>query len=163
MHVLLFIFYGLVGCYAITRIPFFRNSGIRPAFLLLYFGLRVATGCLHNVIAYRYYPNHGDIWLFFNHSFTTRHELFTDFSAFWAHNSTLAYLPHNLIEWMHVLFNFLSFDNLYINTLLFSFFTLGVPIALFRVFNSRFRNALLSACCLLLLPSPLFSPSSIHT
>ena len=139
MHVLLFIFYGVVLSYALIKIPFFRNSGIRLPILLLYFGLRVATGCLHNWIAYRYYPNHGDVWTFFTNSFNTRRELFTDPRLFWADNSTLAYLPHNLIEWMHVLFNFLSFDNLYINTLFFSFLTLGGIIALFRVFNSRFK------------------------
>jgi len=163
MHVLLFIFYSIVLCYALTKIPFFRNSGIRSRVLLFYFGLRVATGCLHNWIAYRYYPNHGDVWTFFTHSFNTRHELFTDFRVFWADNSTLAYLPHNLIEWMHVLFNFFSFDNLYINTLLFSFLALGGIIALFRVFASRFGDDLLSSLCVLLLPSTLFWTTCIHT
>ncbi|HWK03727.1 MAG TPA: hypothetical protein VNS58_08845 [Puia sp.] len=163
MHLLLFIFYSIIGCYAITRIPFFRHSGIRPALLLLYLGLRVATGCLHNMIAYRYYPNHGDIWLFFNESFITRHELFTDLRTFWANNSTLAYLQHNLIGFMHVLLNFLSFDNMYINTLFFSFFTLGGAIAFFRVFTSWFSKDWLSACCILLLPSTLFWTSCIDT
>ena len=163
MHILLFIFYGIVGGYALTRIPFFRNSGIKPAALLVVFGLRVAAGCLHNIIAYRYYPNHGDIWLFFNDSFTTRRELFTDFHTFWADNSAWAYLPHNLIEWMHVLFNFLSFDNLYINTLLFSFLTFAGAIALFRVFASRFPDDALTAGCVLLLPSTLFWTACIHT
>ncbi|MES1160513.1 MAG: hypothetical protein ABUM51_07140 [Bacteroidota bacterium] len=163
MHILLFIFYSFVGGYALTRIPFFRNSGIKPAVLLVLLGLRVAAGCLHNVIAYRYYPNHGDIWLFFNHSFNTRRELFTDFHTFWADNSAWADLPHNLIEWMHLIFNFLSFDNLYINTLLFSFLTFAGAIALFRVFVSRFPNDPLSAFCVLLLPSILFWTACIHT
>src|SRR5258708_37220774 len=161
MHILLFLFYAVVLSWVLLKRRFF--SDIRPVWLIFFFALRVAIGCLHNWIAYKYYPHQGDIWLFFRDSFVTRHELSIGFSVFWADNSSLASLPHNLIEWMHVLFNFLSFGNLYINTLFFSFFTLGVPIALFRVFNSRFRNALLSACCLLLLPSPLFSPSSIHT
>ena len=163
MHVLLFIFYGLLLGYAITRIPFFKQSGIKPLFLIGYFALRVATGCLHNWIAYRYYHNHGDIWLFFNDSFITRHELFTDVKLFWADNSTLAWLPHNLIECLHVILNFLSFDNLAINTLFFSFFTLAGAIALFRVFADRFPNDWLSAACVLLLPSTLFWTSCILT
>jgi hypothetical protein len=163
MHALLFIFYSLIGCYALTRIPFFRNSGIRPRVLLFYFGLRVATGCLHNWIAYRYYPKHGDVWRFFNNSLVQRRELFTDFHAFWADNSTLAYLSHNVIEWMHMLLNFLSLDNLYINTLLFSFLSLGGIIALFRFFTSRLEDDPLSACCILVLPSTLFWTSCIHT
>jgi len=161
MHILLFIIYTAVLGWILTRRPFFRD--IRPGMLLAFFGLRVAAGCLHNWVAYKYYPNHGDIWLFFHDSFVTRHLLFTDFHAFWADNSALAYLPHNLIEWMHVLFNFLSFDNFYINTLFFSFLTLGGHIALFRVFYERFGHDALSAACMLLLPSVLFWTSCIHT
>lgn len=163
MHLLLFILYSLVCLYALTRIPFFRNSGIRPGILLTYFGLRVTVGCLHNWIAYRYYPNHGDVWRFFNNSLVQRRELFTDLNAFLRDNSTLAYLSHNVIEWMHMLLNFLSFDNLYINTLLFSFLALGGIIALFRVFRIRFGEDPLTACCVLLLPSTLFWTSCIHT
>lgn len=163
LHIFLFILYGVAIGYAITKIPFFRNSGIKPAILLSYFGLRTAIGCLHNIIAYRYYPNHGDIWRFFNHSFITRKELLTDFHSFWADNSVLAYLPHNLIEWMHVLFNWLSFDNLYINTLLFSFITVAGAIAFFRVFIGLFPGDFVTACCVLLLPSTLFWTTCIHT
>lgn len=163
MHIALFIFYGIVGGYAITRLRFFRNSRIKPTILILLFGLRVVTGCLHNMIAYRYYPNHGDVWRFFNHSLVTRQELFTDFHAFWADNSVWAYMAHNVIEWMLVIFNFFSFDNLYIDTLLFSFFTLAGSLALFRVFIRWFPGDLLSAGCVFLLPSTLFWTSCIHT
>jgi hypothetical protein len=119
MHIVLFIFYGVLLAYWVTKIPFFRNSGIRPSILIGFFGLRVAVGCLHNWIAWRYYPRQGDIWLFFRDSLITRRELQSGFSTFWADNGRLADLPHNLIEWMHVAFNYLSFDNLYINTLFF--------------------------------------------
>jgi len=163
MHIALFIFYGIVGGYAITKLRFFRNSRIKPTILILLFALRVVTGCLHNMIAYRYYPNHGDVWRFFNHSLVTRQELFTDFHAFWADNSVWAYMAHNVIEWMLVIFNFLSFDNLYIDTLLFSFFTLAGAVALFRVFIRWFPGDLLSAGCVFLLPSTLFWTTCIHT
>lgn len=162
MHIFLFLFYSAVLCFALTKISFFRKSGIRPGMLLAFFGLRVLAGCLHNWIAYRYYPNHGDIWLFFQNSFITRHELFTDFRVFWKSNSVLAYLPHNLIEWMHVIFDFLSFDNLYINTLFFCFLTFGGYIALFLVFYRRLGHNILSALCAVLLPSVLFWTSCIH-
>jgi len=161
MHILLFIIYTAVLGWIIIRRPFFRD--IRPGMLLAFFALRAATGCLHTWVAYKYYPNHGDIWLFFQDSFVTRRLLFTDFHAFWADNSSLAYLPHNLIEWMHVLFNFLSFDNFYINTLFFTFLTFGGHIALFRVFYERFGQDTLSASCMLLLPSVLFWTSCMHT
>lgn len=162
MHILLFIFYSAILCYAIQRIPFFRNSRIRPRMLLLLFGLRVACGCLHNLIAYRFFPNHGDIWAFFRTSFVTRQELFTDFHRFLADNSTWAYMPYNTLMFIHVLFNFLSFDNLYINTLFFSFFVFWGNIALFRFFRDIFNNSLLCGCCTLFIPSTLFWTSCIH-
>lgn len=163
MHILLFIFYGVVLCYIIPKVPLVRNSGIRPGFLLLLFVLRVMTGCLHNWVAYKYYPNHGDVWLFFKESFITRHELFTNFNTFLADNSTWAYMPHNTIECMHVLLNFLSADNLYVSTLLFSFLAFLGSIALFRAFNSLFNNDLLCSLCVLILPSTLFWTSCILT
>ncbi|HVU56713.1 MAG TPA: hypothetical protein VHD83_16740 [Puia sp.] len=164
MHILLFIFYTLLICWILLRRPFFKD--LRPGWLLAFFLVRVGVGCLHNLIAYKYYPQHGDIWRFFQDSFTTRHDLSMGLSYFWARNAYLvhpAYWPHNIIEWMHILFNFLSFDNLYINTLFFSFLTLGGQIALFRVFYEKFGRDAISGVGMLLLPSVLFWTSCIHT
>lgn len=163
MHIFLFVFYGAVLCYIIPKVPLVRNSEIRPVFLLLLFACRVITGCLHNWVAYKYYPNHGDVWLFFRESFITRHQLFSNFHTFLADNSTWAYMPHNIIECMHVLLNFLSGDNLYISTLLFSFLTFLGSIALFRAFRYLFDDDLLCALCALILPSTLFWTSCILT
>ena len=162
MHILLFIFYFSIGCYAILKIPFFRASGIRPSMLLLLFGLRVGAGCLHNWVAWRFFPNHGDIWFFFRESLVTKQELFTDFHRFLANNSVWAYMPYNTIEIMHAIFDVFSFDNLYINTLFFSFLVFGGSIALFRLFRDVFQNQLLAACCALLIPSTLFWTACIH-
>jgi len=166
MHILLFILYFAVLCWILTRRRFFRD--LRPRMLIAFFALRVATGCLHNWIAFKYYPNHGDLWLFFNDSFDQRYLLFNDLNAFWINNgnghiASITYLQHNIIEWTNLLFNFLSFDNFYINTLLFSFFTLGGHFALFRVFYERFGHNALSAACMLLLPSVLFWTSCIDS
>jgi hypothetical protein len=163
MHIFLFIFYSAVLCYIIPKIPLVRNSGIRPVYLLLLFACRVITGCLHNWVAYKYYPNHGDVWLFFRESFTTRHELLTNFHAFLADNSTWAYMPHNTIECMHVLLNFFSRDDLYISTLLFAFPAFLGAVALFRAFRGLFDDDLICAFCALLLPSTLFWTSCILT
>jgi len=161
MHIFLFVFYGVICCYAITKMAFFRDSRIRPSMLLLLFGLRVGAGCLHNFIAWRYFPGHGDIWLFFSDSLVDRRELFTDFHRFLADNP-LAYLPYNTIEFLDLLFNFFSFDNFYIDTLLFSFLAFWGSIALFRFFREVFKDNLLCGCCALLIPSTLFWTSCIH-
>src|SRR5258708_19610554 len=97
MHILLFIGYSLLCVYGIIKIPFIRNSGIRPAWLLLFFSLHVSTGLLHNVIAYRYYPEHGDIWNFYQLTFLYPHRLPPDFSLFLPYNSPLTYFTHTVL------------------------------------------------------------------
>jgi hypothetical protein len=164
MHIVLFILYALLCCWILIRRPFFKD--LRPGVLIAFFLIRVGVGCLHNLIAYKYYPHHGDLWRFFRDSFATRHDLSMGLSYFWARNSYLVhpvYWPHNVIEWMHIIFNFLSFDNLYINTLFFSFLTIGGHIALFRVFYEKFGRDIYCGISVVLLPSVLFWTSCIHT
>ena len=163
MHILLFLFYSLLLGWLVTRMRFFRISGIRSAFLLLFFGLHVFTGCLQNWVAYHFFPNHGDIWSFFEYSFILRHELLTDFHFFLADNSTWAYMPHTVLIMIQVILNWLSFDNLYIDTLLFSFPVFLGSFALFRTFRHLFPGDPLTALCAILLPSTLFWTSCIYT
>src|SRR6202012_3677628 len=162
MHILLFIFYSLLCGYGIWKIPFFRKSGIPPALLLLFFGLHVLTGCLHNWIAYRFYPGHGDIWFFFQYSFLARHRLTSDFAHFLADNSLWTYFSHNALAFIQMFLNVASFDNLYINTLLFSFPVLLGNTTLYRLFRQRFPADPLTAATIFLLPSTLFWTSCIH-
>ncbi|HZE85689.1 MAG TPA: hypothetical protein VE035_15335, partial [Puia sp.] len=161
MHILLFAFYSVICCYTITRMPFFRSSRIRPPMLLLLFGLQAGAGCLHNFIAWRYFPNHGDIWNFFRGSLISKHDLFTDLHRFIADNP-VAYLPYNVLELINMIFDFFSFDNFYINTLFFSFLVFGGSIALFRFFRENFGNSLLCGCAALLIPSTIFWTACIH-
>ncbi|HEV2479066.1 MAG TPA: hypothetical protein VGS79_05365 [Puia sp.] len=162
MHILLFILYSVAGCYAIVRLPFFRNSGLRPGVLLLLFALHVGTGCLHNVIAWHFYPNHGDIWTYYQDSISTWHELRMDFHAFLRDNSTWNYYTHNSLVNIHLMLNFFSRENLYIDTLLFSFPVFLGTTALFRVFRRHFPDSTLTALSAYLLPSVLFWTSCVH-
>lgn len=162
MHILLFILYSVGACYAIVRLPFFRNSGLRPRALLLLFTLHVGTGCLHNVIAWRYYPHHGDIWSYFEDSISTWHEILTDFHAFLRDNSTWNWFTHNSLVTIHLILNFFSREDLYINTLLFSFPVFLGTTALFRVFRRHYQDSMLTALSVYLLPSVLFWTSCIH-
>ncbi|HMH20438.1 MAG TPA: hypothetical protein VK563_01620, partial [Puia sp.] len=161
MHILLFVIYSVVLGYTITKLTFFRESRIRPLMLLLLFGLRVGAGCLHNYIAWRYFPNHGDIWNFFHGGMISRQDLFTDFHRFVADNP-IAWLPYNILELINMVFDFFSVNNFYINTLLFSFFVFWGSIALFRFFRENFGDSLLCGCCALLIPSTIFWTACIH-
>lgn len=162
LHILLFIVYYTLACYGIWKIPFFRKSGIRPRLLLVFFSLHVLAGCIHNIIAWRYYPAHGDIWNYFEQSFNARYQLFHDFDQFLADVLNWSYFTHNAIIFIHVVLDIFSFDNLYINTLLFSFPVFLGNIALFRVFSRKFPGDPLAACCTVLLPSTLFWTSCMH-
>ena len=162
MHIVLFILYSLICGYGILKLPFFRNCGIRPGVLLLLFALHVFTGCLHNVIAWRFYPHHGDIWSYYENSIVMGHELWTDFHAFLLDNGTFDRFIHNSLISIHIILNLFSFQNLYINTLLFSFPVFLGTTALFRVFRRHFPGSMLTALSVYLLPSALFWTSCIH-
>ena len=162
MNLLLFIAYSLLCGYGILKIPFFRKSGIRPLWLLLLFAGHVLIGCIHNVIAYRYFPEHGDIWNYFRLSFLYRHRLLSEFHLFLADNSTWTYITHNGIIYIQMLLDWFSFDNMYINTLLFAFPVFLGNVALFRVFRRRFPDDSLAATSVFWLPSVLFWTSCIY-
>jgi hypothetical protein len=163
MHILLFVFYSLLCGYCLVKIPIVRKSGIRPVLLLGLFALHVLTGCLHNVIAWRYYPEHGDIWRLFAFSLSDRQLLAThQFSQLLADNSGWTYFSHNGVTFVLMVLNLFSFDNLYIDTLLFSFPVFLGNIALYRMFRRRFPADPLTAVTVFLLPSTLFWTSCIH-
>jgi hypothetical protein len=163
MITILFVFYSLLCGYGILKIPFIRKSAIPPVLLLGLFALHVLTGCLHNVIAWRYYPEHGDIWRLFAFSLSDRHLLAThQFGQLLSDNSRWTYFAHNGIEFVLFILNFFSFDNLYIDTLLFTFPVFLGNIALYRVFRRRFPADPLTAVTVFILPSTLFWTSCIH-
>jgi hypothetical protein len=159
---LLFIFYSFLCGYGILKIPFIRKSGIHPRVLLLFFALHVLTGCLHNIIAWRFYPQHGDIWNDFQLSFMERDRLISNFTQFLTDNSAWTFFSHNAIIFIQIILNLFSFDNLYINTLLFSFPIFLGNVALYRLFRRRFPADPLTAATIFLLPSTLFWTSCIH-
>ena len=163
MHILLFILYSLLCGYGILKIPFIRKSGIPPILLLGLFALHVLVGCLHNIIAWRYYPEHGDIWRLFASSLSDRHLLAThQFGQLLADNSRWTYLSHNSVTFILMFLNLFSFDNLYIDTLLFAFPVFLGNTALYRMFRRRFPADPLTALTVFLLPSTLFWTSCIH-
>jgi hypothetical protein len=162
LPILLFILYSAAACYAIVRLPFFRNSGLRPRVLLLLFALHVATGCLHNAIAWRFYPQHGDIWFYFQNSILMTNELRTDFHTFLLDYGTWNLFTHNSLATIDIILNFFSRENLYVNTLLFSFPVFLGTTALFRVFRRHFQGSVLTALSVYLLPSVLFWTSCVH-
>jgi len=162
MHILLLIVYGTLASIAIWRMPFLKKSGIRAGWLWVLFGAHVLTGWLHNWIAYRYFPDHGDIWNYFSLSFLYRHRLLSEFNLFLSDNSTWTYITHNGIVFIQMFLDLLSSDDMNINTLLFAFPVFLGNVALFRVFRRRFADDTLAATTVFWLPSVLFWTACIY-
>jgi hypothetical protein len=162
MQVLLLTLYGILCGYAVVKMKFIRRSKIRTVPLLFLFGLHVTTGCAHDLIAWYYFPDHGDIWMYFQFSSIQTYRLFNDFDLFWKLNSDWDSFSHNAIILIHVLLDPLSRNNLYTNTLLFSFPVFLGNIALFRTFRHRFPDDPLVGFSVFILPSTLFFTSCIH-
>src|SRR5579871_7020636 len=113
----LLIVYCLICAYGVAKLSFFRKSGIKPGVLQLLFGIHVAVGWLHNYIAYRYYPEHGDVWQQFWNSLSSGNRFFSDFAIWISENNSWTYISHDGVIYIHMILNFLSFSNLAINTL----------------------------------------------
>ncbi len=173
MHVLLFIFYFLLCCLAISRMQFFKGQ-IKPVWLILFFAIHVLTGCIHTWLAYRFFPNHGgDIWFFFNESISYKKELLDHPLLFLSRlfsadlfNVTDTHQPlldiqYQLIQYLNAFLDVFSFNNFYINTLLFSFPVFAGAIALFKSFYTVY-NKPLPTLCVLVLPSVLFWTSVLN-
>jgi len=130
--------------------------------LLLLFALHVLTGCLHNLIAWRFYPDHGDIWFYFHSSILMTNELRNNFHTFLLDYSTWNLFTHNALATIDIILNFFSRENIYVNTLLFSFPVFLGTTALFRVLRHHFPDSMLTALSTYLLPSVLFWTSCVH-
>lgn len=129
---------------------------------MLLFALHVITGCIHNVIAWRYYPFHGDVWHYYENALDMTRELHSDMHGFLYDISNINTFTHNSLSLVHMFLNLFSAQNIYINTLLFSFVVFLGTTALFRIFRRHFPESPLAAFCFYLLPSALFYTSCIH-
>jgi hypothetical protein len=173
MHTTIFIFYALLLCLAITRMQFFKDC-IKPVYLVLLFIIHVSAGCIHTWIAFRYFPHHGDVWYFFQESIRMKQDLLAHPGQFLDkmiinmkgmnvvdNNQQQLLAQYAILQYVDIFLNFISFDNLYVNTLLFSFLVFTGSIALFKVFYTAY-NKPLPAFCTLLLPSVLFWTSELY-
>jgi hypothetical protein len=175
MHWLLFVLYTIVIVFLQNKIPLFKNSGIKWQWLIVFFGLRVSTGCFHNWVAWHYFPNHGDVWQSFTESIVMKNMLLQEPARFFndciplqngfnpLNSSSFLYLfSYRFIQYLHTFLNFFSATNLYINTLLFSFFSFSGSLVLYKVFQKKItRNHTLISISVLLLPSTLFWTSCV--
>jgi hypothetical protein len=171
MHIFLFILYFFVLCMVVARLHFFKRY-IRTRYVILLFALHVAAGCFHNWIAFRYFPGHGDIWVFFEEGIRLRKLAIQHPASFFTFLNHAAFniadtqkpvldIQYQFLQRINVILNIFSFDNIYINTLFFSLPVFAGTIALFNVFYKVYRQPL-TVICSVLLPSVLFWTSVVY-
>jgi len=176
MNVLLFILYAAILSFFLARSGFLLRSGLTRTALVSLFLLYTLAGCVHLLIALHYFPRHGDIWQMFDYSVSLRQMLLHDYPAF-AAEFFPSDIPFSLSKaragWtfdemqgliaLHLLLNFLSNDNIFINTMIFCFITIYGKVAFFRVLTARYAGRELMAFVLaLVIPSVIFWTCVIH-
>ena len=183
MEHLLFAGYLIAFALLVTKIGFFKHSGLSSSQLIIVFLLKVMAGILYGWIGV-YYANMAqmlDTWNYHQESlveydlllsdpqrfitsfFKSEYEFGYGGSFFSTDNSWWSNLPLNFLIKLLAIFNFFSLGNYYINVLFYSFLTIWGPVALYRVMKDVFSfNVLAVLIATFLLPSFIYWTSGIH-
>ena len=175
----LFLIYIVIFCWLITRIKFFKESGLDNRILVLLFLVKVIAGLVNGYINTEYY--HGtDIANFHKHGITEYNLLFHNTGEYFTnifrsnHNNSYAGFMEssnsfwndtrsNLIEKLLSIFDIFSGKNFYINTLFYNFLIFFGAVGLYRVFIKIFPSySYFLIACIFLLPSVIYFSSGIH-
>jgi hypothetical protein len=178
---LLFTVYILLFTWLITRLPFFRKSGLGGKWLIGLFLLKIAAGCFYGYVhtLSQYYPDKIDTWRFFFQSLPETELLKKDPAAFWKSlfgngyehtggflsnaNSYWNDLKHNIMLLLMSLFNLFSRGNYYINVVFYNFIAFSGLVALYRVFTASFpHKRTVVFISIFLIPSVVFWGSGFH-
>ena len=179
MFYLLFILYLVVFCWLITRIRFFRESGIGTRYLISLFLVRIVMSLISCYFNLYYLPvsdalgfhmeGINEYNLLFHHPGEYFLNIFQDtyqngYSGFFdSSNSYWNNTKNNLLYKMLSVFDIFSGKNFFINTLFYNFLVFFGPVALYKVFINVFPTAAYSVLiAVFLLPSALFFSSVIH-
>lgn len=179
MIYLLFIFYCVFFCWIITRIDFFKKSGLPNKILITLFVVRILSliiGCYVNL----YILRNSDSVVFhqmgveqFHLLFQNPHEYFVDifqsnYSTGYTRllDDTHSYwnnLKTNLLAKMLSIFDLFSIRSFWINTLFYNFLVFFGSVALYKVFIKIFPKSFYAIVfCIFILPSALFYSAMIH-
>ena len=180
LNYLLFVFYFVILCSLMLRVPFIKNAGISSGSLLNLFLLKILAGIAIGWIAIHIYGPGNDYWdnndyareeyqllatkpgKYFINIFTSGYQngyagVFGAGDSFWKD------LGGNIVVKLVSVFNILSRGDYYINSLFFNFIIFFGHVILYRLFIKMFpqRQLLVIIGCFLL-PSTLYFSSGIH-
>ena len=178
MGYLLFIFYTIIFCWMITRLKFFKKSGLGNRLLIILFLIRVIFGLVNGYINLYYYPI-SDAVEFHKQGLAEYHILFTNQYEYLTnifHSNYNNYsnflessgsfwndLRTNIIAKILSVFDIFSGKNFFINGLFFNFLVFFGAVYFYRVFIKVFPgHQLIIIICTFLLPSVIYFTSGIH-
>ena len=179
MIYLLFIFYCVLFCWLITRIDFFKKSGLSNKILITLFAVRILSLIVGSYLNLYILPVSDSVVFHqmgieqFHLLFKNPHEYLVDifqsnYSTGYARllDDTHSYwnnLRTNLLAKMLSIFDLFSFGSFWINTLFYNFLIFFGCIALYKVFIKIFPKSFYSIIfCIFILPSALFYSAMLH-
>lgn len=179
MIYLLFIFYCVLFCWLITRIDFFKKSGLSNKILITLFAVRILSLIVGSYLNLYILPVSDSVVFHqmgieqFHLLFKNPHEYLVDifqsnYSTGYARllDDTHSYwnnLRTNLLAKMLSIFDLFSFGSFWINTLFYNFLIFFGCVALYKVFIKIFPKRFYSVIfCIFILPSALFYSAMIH-
>jgi hypothetical protein len=183
MHIFIFILYFVLFCYVITRISFFRKTGLPVLLLIILFTAKVVIGCIYGWIhtlrpdylttmdTWKFYVDgikemqvlKQNPWFFFSE---LAHDPYNDGYGriLGTTNSYWNDLKYNVMIKLAGLFNLLSGAGYYTNVIFYSFLGFFGPVALYRLLkqvfitSSDFKLIIICFC----IPSVMFWTSGFH-
>lgn len=178
MDYLLFILYLLLFSWLISRLNFFRNSGIATNTLIILFLIRIIAGFFNSYISLYHYAT-SDVVEFQKEGIEEYKLLLQrplEYLTNIFHNSYVSYtgflettdsfwndLRTNIIAKILSLFDVFSHGNFFTNTLFFNFLMLFGAIYFYRLFIAIFpSHQIIIIVCIFLLPSVIYFTSGIH-
>ncbi len=178
MGYLLFIFYTILFCWLITRLKFFKKSGLGNRLLIILFLIRIISGLASCYINAYYYPVsdavkfHKDGIVEFNLLFNNPYEYLTNiFHSNYSNYSNFLEssgsfwndLRTNIIAKILSIFDVFSAQTFFINTLFFNFLIFFGAIYFYKVFIKIFpKHRFIIIICIFLLPSVVYFTSGVH-
>lgn len=182
MEHLLFAGYLILFAWLVSKVQFFKRSGLTPPQLIIVFLLKVIAAIFYGWIGV-YYGQLGqmqDTWMYHYESLKEYQLLKTDPSEFFSsifrntyedgyakffstENSWWNDLKGTFFVKLLAIFNLLSFGNYYINAIFYSFITLFGAVGVYRIMQDvfpKYRLAVLLST--FLLPSFIYWTSGLH-
>jgi hypothetical protein len=172
--------YLICICILITKISFFKKSGLNNYWLIGLFLIKITAGCMYGWFYSQpaYLPT-SDSWKYFNLSINETDWLLKDPIAFIkdifsygynssgnlfiAHNSYWNDLKDNLIIKIIAVINVFSFKNYYTDVIFFNFFFFFGCIAFYRLLKEKIAaNIFVLTAFVFCIPSFLFWCSGLH-